>query len=273
MPEYENIIYEKVGTIVKISLNRPKKLNALTDDLMHELGAALDEVEADAGVRAVILRGEGRAFSAGYDLSPGGEARTTVQAWRDHATRSGRDVAMKIWDLRVPVIAEVKGYALGGGCDLVLVCDLAVMADDAKLGEPEVRMVSAPPTFILPWVVGMKKAKEFLLLGDMIDAEEALRLEIVNRVTAATELEAEVWRLAEKLASVPPVSIEYNKRTVNHAYETMGIKSSIAYGVETFTLLLMTQEAASFAETVEKKGLKAALEERDRAFEEKQKEG
>lgn len=266
MPTFEFIVYEQEGPIVTITLNRPEKLNALSDELMYELGDAFDKIQADASVRVVILTGAGRAFSAGYDISPRDKPLQTVQDWRDHATRAGRDVVMKMWDLRVPVITAVNGYALGGACDIVLASDITIMAEHAKVGEPEVRMVSAPPTQIMPWVIGMKKAKELLLTGDMIDAEEAYRLGIANKVVPAGSLMDEARHFASRLALVPPVSIEMNKRAINHAYEVMGLKNAIAYGVEIFTLLLKTMESAEFGALIAEKGLKAALAERDRAF-------
>lgn len=266
MTDYKYIVYEEEGPIAIITLNRPEKLNALSDQLMYELGEALDNIQGNSSIRAVVLTGAGRAFSAGYDISPREKPLVTVQDWRDHATRAGRDVVMKMWDLRVPVITAVNGYALGGGCDIVLASDITIMADDAKLGEPEVRMVSAPPTLIMPWVIGMKKTKELLLTGDMIDAQEALRLGMANKVVAAETLMDEAKAFARRLSLVPPVSMEFNKRAINHAYEVMGLKSAIAYGVEIFTLLLKTPESAEFGALVAEKGLKEALAERDRAF-------
>jgi enoyl-CoA hydratase/carnithine racemase len=266
MPKFKHILYEQEGPIVTLTLNRPEKLNALNDLLMYELGEACDIIQADQSVRAVILTGAGRAFSAGYDLSPRDHPLETIQDWRDHATRAGRDVVMKLWDLRVPVIGAINGYALGGACDIVLATDMTILAENAKLGEPEVRMVSAPPTLIMPWVIGMKKAKELLLTGDMIDAEEAYRLGIANKVVPTDDLLAEANAMAERIAAIPPVSIEYNKRAINHAYETMGMKSAIAYGVEIFTLLLNTPDSAEFGKLISEVGLKAALAERDDAF-------
>jgi enoyl-CoA hydratase len=127
-------------------------------------------------------------------------------------------------------------------------------------------MVSAPPTQVMPWVIGIKKAKELLLTGDMIDAQEAYRLGMANKVVPAEDLMDEARAFARRLALVPPVSIEYNKRAINHAYEVMGLKNAVAYGVETFTLLLKTLESAEFGAKVAEKGLKAALAERDSAF-------
>lgn len=265
MPTFERILYEQKGPIVKITLNRPEKLNALDDPMMYNLGAAFDHVREDTSVRVVILTGAGRAFSAGYDLSPREKPLRTVQDWRDHMTRAGRDVIMRMWDLRVPVITAVRGYALGGGCDFVLASDITILAEDAKLGEPEVRHVSCP-MFIMPWVIGIKKTKELLLTGDTIDAQEAYRLGVANKVVPAEKLEEEAWAFAERLAKIPPVSIEFNKRAINHAYEVMGIKNAIAYGVEVFPLLLLTEESAEFGKAVAELGLKAALEARDKKF-------
>lgn len=268
MSKYQFITYEQDGPIVTITLNRPEKLNALSDELMYELGDAFDAIEADDSVRAAIVTGAGRAFSAGYDISPREKPLETIQDWRDHATRAGRNVVMKMWDLRVPVITAVNGYALGGACDIVLASDITIMAEDAKVGEPEVRMVSSPPSQFMPWVIGMKKAKELLLTGDMIDAEEAHRLGVANKIVPADQLMDEANAFARRLAQVPPVSIEFNKRAINHAYEVMGLRSAIAYGVEIFTMLLKTPESAEFGALVAEKGLKEALAERDRPFKE-----
>ncbi len=268
MPKYQHILYKKEGPIVTITLNRPDKLNALNDPLMHSLGDAFGEIENDKDIRVVILTGAGRAFSSGYDLSPRDEPLESVQDWREHATKAGRDVVMKMWDLRVPVVTAVQGYALGGGCDLVLASDISIAAENAKIGEPEIRGVSSPPTFIMPWVIGMKKAKELLLTGDMVGAEEALRLGMVNKVVPVSDLHDEVLSFAKKLANIPPIAMELNKKAINHSYETMGMKSAIAYGVEVFTLLLKTEEAADFGKKVAEMGLKKALEERDKLFEE-----
>jgi enoyl-CoA hydratase/carnithine racemase len=267
MPEYTHILYEQRGAIVEITLNRPEKLNALNSQMMYDLDSAFDRIKSDTTVHVAIIKGAGRAFCSGYDLSPTDEISNTIQGWRDHATRAGRDVVMKIWDLRVPVITAVHSYALGGGCDIVLASDITILADDAKIGEPEVRHVSSPPTYIMPWVIGIKKAKELLLMGDMIDAQEAFRLGIANKVVPASRLQEEAWSIAEKLARIPAISVELNKRAINHAYESMGLRCAIDYGVETFTMLLMTQEAAEFDRLVAEKGLKAALEERNRQFE------
>jgi enoyl-CoA hydratase/carnithine racemase len=267
MPNYEYLLYEQKKSIVTLTLNCPEKLNALNDTMMHNLGKAFDHIQSDPSVRVVILTGAGRAFSSGYDLSPRDKPLETVQDWRDHAINAGCAVVMKMWDLRVPVITAVRGYALGGGCDIVLASDLTILAEGTKLGEPEVRGVSSPPTFIMPWVIGIKKTKELLLTGRSVDAEEAYRLGMVNKVVPDEQLEDEAWSLAKEIAVIPPVSIELNKRAINNTYEVMGLKSAVAYGAEIFPLLVMTEECAEFGKLIGEKGLKAALKDRDKHWE------
>ncbi len=262
MPAFEHIIYDQSGPIVKITLNRPQKLNALNDRMMFDLNEAFDLVQADRSVRAVVLTGAGRAFSAGYDLSPRAEPLQGVEDWRTNILCTGRDVLLKMWSLRVPVITAVCGYALGGACDMVLASDVTVIAEDAKIGEPEIRAVASPPTLFMPWVVGIKKAKELLLTGEMIDGKEAYLMGIANKVVPAEAVQSEAHALAEKIAAHPAVAVELTKTAINHTFETMGIKAAIDYGVEIYTLLMMTEDARRFTVAVEEKGLKAALRDR-----------
>lgn len=265
MLDYEFILCERIGPTVKITLNRPEKLNALNDQMMYYLDHALDSIEKDRDVRSVILMGAGKAFSAGYDLSPRKVPLDSVQDWRDHATKAGRDVVMKIWDLRVPVIAAAHGYALGGGCELLLASDISIAAAGTRIGEPEIRGTSSPPTLVMPWVVGMKHAKSLLLTGDLIDAEEAYRIGMLSRVVPLDDLEKVARTIAERLNKIPPIALELNKRGINNTFETMGLRTAVAYGVEIFTLLLNTEEAATFGRSIAEKGLRAAIEKRDTA--------
>ena len=259
MSDYEFILYEENASIATITFNRPDKLNAFTDPMMEELLTALELVENNSAMRAVILTGAGRAFSAGFDLSPRDEPIVSVQDWRTNTLRTARDVVLKIWSLRVPVITAVRGYALGGACDMMLACDLTVVATDAKIGEPEIKAVGSPPTLVMPWVISIKKTKELLLTGDLISGEEAVRIGMANIAVPADEVIVEAQKLADKIAALPQVAVELNKAAINHAYETMGMRSAIDYGVEIFTLLMKSEEAAAFNRAVEEKGLKAAL--------------
>ena len=265
---YETILYEKDGAIARITLNRPRVLNALSDQLWDELGSALDEVKRDGEVRVAVIRGAGRAFSVGYDVSPRSEPITTVAGWREHALM-GDGVCLKVWDLAKPVIAQLHGYCLGGACDLALTCDLAVAAEGTLIGEPEIRMASNPPFPILPWVIGMRKTKELLFTGDLIEAAEAHRIGLVNHVVPPEELEERVDRLATKLSRIAAPALQYAKTTVNHAFDLMGVRTGTAYGMEAFvqTQSTLTPERAEFNRIRDEQGLKAAIAWRESLFE------
>src|SRR5271170_2738805 len=180
---------EKVGFV---TLNRPQKLNALNSDMRTALSAALRRADEDAATSVVVLRGAGRSFCVGYDLggTPGNEARRH-DALKYH-DRLSISLAMELqpWYMKKPVIASVQGHALGAGCELAMFCDLTIAADDTKFGEPETRYSQAGPGFVMPWIIGFKKARELLYFGDMIDAKAALELGMINKIVAAADLPA-----------------------------------------------------------------------------------
>jgi len=210
-----------------ITLNRPDKLNALDEQLVGELDAALDRVEDDPQIRCVILAAAGdRAFSVGYDLSGAeGPARTdTFLRQLDHDF----GVFMKLWRLRVPVIAAVDGYAIAAGCNLAMLCDVTVASDRAKFGEPEIRHVALSPLLLLPWFNGNPKAVHyFYYSGDTIGAEEALAMGIVARVVRSSDLMPECLRMAKRIALVPPHAAQMMKRSLRQTYESMGFLTSL----------------------------------------------
>ncbi len=266
---YEDLLYEKKGFTAWITLNRPAKLNALRETLVRELYRALDEAERDEDVRVVVLRGAGRAFSAGYDLDE--EAKlTTGEQWRDHLDLDIR-TTMKVWEMPKPVIAAVHGYCLAGACELAMACDITVATEDAVLGEPEIRFGSGPVTLIMPWVVGLKKTRELLYTGDTLDAREAERIGMVNRVVPADKLEEEIQKLCDKLAKVPPSIMRLTKIPLNRNYEIMGLRESVQYNLEASSLLnsLQAEEQIEFNKIVRERGLKQALEWRDNRYQEK----
>ncbi|MEE9217675.1 MAG: enoyl-CoA hydratase/isomerase family protein [Acidobacteriota bacterium] len=266
---YEDLIYERRGFTAWITLNRPKQLNALRENLVRELYSALEEAERSEDVRVVVLRGAGRAFSAGYDLVE--EAKiATSQQWRNHLDLDIR-TTMKVWDMPKPVIAAVHGYCLAGACELAMACDLTIAAEDAVLGEPEIRFGSGPVTLIMPWVLGLKKTRELLYTGDTLDAREAERLGMVNRVVPADKLEEEVQKVADKIAKVPPEVMKLTKIPLNRCYEMTGLKEAIAYNLEASSLLnsVQVEEQVEFNSIVRERGLKAALEWRDNRYQEK----
>jgi enoyl-CoA hydratase/carnithine racemase len=272
MMSYNLLIYEKLDAVVRITLNRPEVLNALNFDLKREMETALDEAVADEDVRAVILTGAGRAFSAGYDISVNYDTEdskkktlATVDEWREKMKDDFNNV-MKVWDCVKPVIAAVNGYAVGGGMDLSMVCDLTVASDRAKFGEPEIRHSSAPPTLILPWLTGLKNAKEILYMGDLIDAQEAHRLGLVNRVVPHDSLQDEALKLANRLALVPPKALRINKEAIHRTYDMMGLRQALAYNVETASIIHATEESLEWARYGRKHGLKKFLGKRDGPF-------
>ncbi|QIE30474.1 enoyl-CoA hydratase/isomerase family protein [Caballeronia sp. SBC2] len=271
---FQNIALSVDRQIATLTLKRPDKMNAIDQETLLEIQQAMSELEKDTSVRALIITGEGRAFSSGFDLSPRDVPIETVGAWRDYI-RLGNDTWLRIWRSRLPVIAAVNGYCLGGGCELSMVCDLTLAADCAEFGEPEIQFSSAPPFAIMPWVLGMKKTKELLLTGQRINAVEAERIGLVNRVVSLNDLMTEARKLALKLAMIPPPAMALNKAALNQAYDLRGFQSAVDYGVEMFTLVHMseTDEAREFYQVAAEKGLKAAFKWRDLRFADEKEKG
>ncbi|MCA1647832.1 MAG: enoyl-CoA hydratase/isomerase family protein [Chloroflexi bacterium] len=267
MTGYQSIELTQERSIATLTLKRPDKMNALSDDLLREMQTALDELEKDVSVRALIVTGAGRAFCAGFDLTPREQPLTSVQDWRSHV-ELGNNTWWRIWRSRLPVIAAVNGYCLGGGCDLSMVCDLTIAADTAEFGEPEIQFQSSPPFLVMPWVLGLKKTKELLLTGDRIAALEAERIGLVNKVVPAADLLGEAHVLAMKLAKIPPPAMELNKQMLNRAYDIRGFRSTVEYGAEMFALTLLSdsEEARAFFAVATAQGLKAAFKWRDARF-------
>ena len=265
--EFETVIMEKKGKVGTIILNRPNKLNTLTDGILNDAYAAVTELGADEEIRVIIIKGAGRAFCAGYDLSPREKPFETVLDWRGHAEHGSR-LMFSIWNCRKPVIAQIHGHCLGGGCDLAMVCDFTIAAEHTMIGEPEIQFNSAPPFGIMPYILGMKKTKELLLTGDRITAAEAERIGLITRVVPDDQLEKEVQELANKLIKIPVPAMMLNKEAINRSYEMSGFTNSIHYGEGIFSKILMseTPEAARFFEISNKEGMAAAFKWRDAYF-------
>jgi len=266
--QYENIKLAKDGWLGTLTLNRPGKMNALSKELQLEMQHALDDLEADESIRAVIVNGEGKAFSAGFDISGSASGKKfTVPEWRANTKREN-DTWFRIWNSRLPFVAAVHGYCLGGACELSMVCDVTIAAEDAQFGEPEIQFQSAPPFPIMPWVLGMKKTKELLLTGDRIDAREAERIGLVNRVVPQDQLMSSAREFARKLSMIPPPAMHITKQGLNRAYEIRGFKSTIDLFSELFALIVTSesQEKADFDKIAAEQGLKAAFKWRDAKF-------
>jgi enoyl-CoA hydratase len=251
----------------RLTLNRPEKRNALNNRLRAEIFHALETADRDPEVRVSILRGGGTCFSAGYDLgednrqeqpyfSAGGDG-----AWSRHVVQGW----LGIWDLAKPVIAQVHGYCLAGGSELATACDLVYVAEDASIGYPPVRLMSAPDMQFHPWLVGMRQAMELMLTGDAIRGDEAARIGFANRAVPAAELDSAVLEVAQRVARVPGDLQQLNKRSVHRAMEIMGMRAALRAGTEIQALGFHQRSSREYFRELSK-GLKTALETRDRPF-------
>jgi enoyl-CoA hydratase/carnithine racemase len=260
------LLTETTGWGVRLTLNRPSKLNALSAELIDALTAAIAAAADDDRVRVIAIAGAGRAFCAGYDLSEA--APRSAWAWRDVLAR---DVAatLAVWSCPKPVIAQVHGYALAGGLELAMACDLIVSADDAQLGEPEIRFGSAPVTLLMPFLIGQKKTRELLMTGDLIDGAEAHRIGLVNRVVARDRLGDEVDDLADRLARVPPDVMAPTKLMLNRAMDAAGFAAAVEMGLDLQSFINMSETAREFDSIMRSEGLKAALAWRDQRYDER----
>ena len=274
---YETILYEPAGPVVTITLNRPQTLNAINPQMTAELHAALDQAEADADIRAIILTGAGRAFSAGYDigrrpdgqssLDPTGmEVGDFLKRWWTNDSDSSRRL-LHIWHLSKPVIAAVHGWVMGGGFWYSLACDLTIAADDSVFAQPEVRHISNT-TFLFAALAGWKAAHRYGLTGDHFDAAEALRLGIVNEVVPTAELMPKARALAERIARVPEPSVRLNKAVTCYGLLAMGLGAGMLMNAPLSNLAHASYNAqrAELLAAMQGGGLRAFLDARDGGF-------
>ena len=268
----ELVLYENDERVTIITLNRPDKLNSLNKELRHALTAALRKAEADAATRVVLRRASGRSFCVGYDIS-GDPSMTSWKhdplKWHDYL-RECLAFEMLPWDLKKPVIAAVQGHALGGGCELVMFCDLTIAADNAQFGEPEIRFSQAGPAIVAPWIIGLKRARELLYFGDMIDAETALKIGMVNRVVPLDQLAAASLKYAKRLSLIAPEALAFAKLSVNRGAEAGGFRAAMDAGLDIVAPLYAakTEVGMKFQEIKAKDGLGAALKWRSGQFKE-----
>jgi len=255
--ELKNLLVEKNDGICTVKINNPQTLNALNAEVLEELEYAFDQINLDDEVSVVVLTGEGKAFVAGADISYMKDLDAT------QAKKFGEDGARllrKIETLRKVVIAAVNGFALGGGCELSMACDIRIASTKAKFGQPEVGLGIIPGfsgTQRLPRLVGLGKAKELIFTGGHIDAEEAYRIGLVNKVTEKENLLEETYKMAEKIKSNSHVAVKYAKEAINRGTET-DIETGIAYESNIFGLC--------FAYDDQKEGMTAFIEKRKANF-------
>jgi len=278
---YDDILYETDGRLAYITLNRPEKLNSLSNQLRGEMIHAMKEAEADREIGVIILRGAGRAFSAGYDIGGGrtappestmvhprsrlpdaGSTHPGPMEWARHVVSTN----WIIWELAKPVVAQVQGYCLAGGTELASICDFRIVAQDAQIGYPPVRAMTTMDMMWAPWHLPMAKAREFAYVGDSFSGAEMERLGWANYAVPGDQLAAFTEAFARRMAFIDNDMLMYSKRAVNRQYEVMGIRTGLWSGTEIQGLSSYRPAAAEWGRHVREDGLKGALEWRDGPF-------
>jgi enoyl-CoA hydratase len=255
--KYKTIIYNKAESIGAITLNRPKAYNAINIAMLKELNEVIFEIEDDVEIKVVLIAGSEKYFAAGADITEFSSIKSPAAAY-DFTKHL--DVFHRIERLDRPVIAAISGFALGGGCELCMCCDIRIAAENANFGQPEIKIGVIPGaggTQRLPRFIGMSKAKELLYTGDMIDANEAYRLGLVSKVVSVESLLDVARALALKIARQPGVALRAIKLAVNGGMD-VDIKSAIAYEARCFEMLFSTED--------QKEGARAFIEKRKPVF-------
>jgi enoyl-CoA hydratase len=277
---YQDILYETDGRLAFITMNRPDKLNALSNSLRGELMDAMREAEHDDAVGVIVLRGAGRSFCSGYDLAPTraaeddsyvdprsklpptGTTHPGANQWARHVVMTN----WTVWELAKPVVCQIQGHCLAGGTELASTCDFRIVAADAKIGYPPVRAMTTMDMMWTPWHLPMAKAREFAYMGDSVSGEEMAHWGWANYAVAGAELDAFTEQFARRMAHIDNEMLMYSKRAVNRQYETMGIVGGLRSGTEIMGLSAQRAAAAEWGKRVREDGLKAALEWRDGPF-------
>jgi enoyl-CoA hydratase len=255
---YKTLIYKKKENIGLLTINRPEKMNAISQELTTELSQFLDEIEKDDELRVLVITGAGdKAFVAGADIN---ELIDRDARLGRKVSRERQEIFSRIENLHVPVIAAINGYALGGGLELALACSIRICSEEAQFGAPEVKLGIIPGdggTQRLPRLVGQGRAMEMIITGDFINAQDAYRIGLVNNVFPPEKLKEEAMELAQKIASRPPLAVRYAKEAVNRSQE--GDKAS-GFALESYL------HALSCTTEDKKEGVSAFLEKRKGEF-------
>lgn len=277
--DYQTILYQKANSIARITLNRPEKLNALSPQLMGEVVDAIRDAGDDDEINVIVIKGTGRCWSAGYDLSPAGfaggmeERRKQYGEVIEPSIRKDTEGEMwitntwnAVWNSAKPIIAQVHGYCLAGGTDFALNCDIIICAEDSVFGYPPVRTMGTAPTHMWTYLVGPQWAKYTLFTGNPIDGKTAERIGLVLKAVPAEELEEEVNNLAETMANISIDLLSVQKRIVNLSLDIMGRTLIQQLCCEGAVRAHSEPVARAWYKTMLDKGLKAALDERDTKF-------
>ena len=270
--QMSKVLYEKDGRIGRITLNRPETMNAIDLDLLDELADAVKRANSDPGVHVIILSGAGKGFCAGYDLkafaeAEGGNLGVQSMPWdpmQDYAfMHRNTQLFMSLWNSHRPVLAKVHGYAVAGGSDIALCCDMIIMAENAQIGYMPSRVWGCPTTAMWVYRVGAEQAKRMMLTGDKIDGREAERIGLIHKAVPADQLDSEVEALAERMSTVPVNQLMMHKMLVNQAIEAMGLFNTQRLATLFDGITRHSPEGMNFKNRSETVGWKQAVQERD----------
>ncbi len=261
------LIDDPAPKIRRFTLNRPDKRNALSNEVRGQLFDGLRTADRDRSISVMIIRGNGPAFSAGYDLSQPNKAveRSIAKQdgwWSRHVVNNW----FEMWDMATPIVAQVHGWCLAGGTELANACDLIYVAEDAKIGYPPVRLMSPPDMQWQTWTMGMRRGMEALLTGDHMTGTEAVAAGAANRAFPAQDLDAEVLAIAERIAKVPADLLALNKRAAHRAMDAMGIRNGIRATADIQALGFHQESSIEYMSQLGERDLKESLSERDRQF-------
>jgi len=268
------VLYEVDEKVGIIALNRPEKLNAISAELQEQLTDTFARADADPATSVVLLRAEGRSFCAGYDI--GRKPEPGEADWRDDPIKAHKHLSPQLafemtpWNMKKPVITSVQGHVMGGGCELVMLCDLTIAADNAVFAEPEVRFSSVGPAIVMPAIIGYKKARELLYFGDTIDAETARELGMVNRVVPLADLRERSLAWAKRLSLISPEALYATKLAINRGADAAGFSARINAGLDVVAPLYATKTELGqrFRDMAATEGVPAAVRWRAAQFKE-----
>jgi enoyl-CoA hydratase len=270
-PDRPTIRNERIGAVCRITLDRPERHNPLTPRCIREVLAAVADAEADTEVRAIIIRGSGRSFSSGYGILPEDIQPEDAQAQGGLEGDVSAMIALgtgwaKVWDCRIPVIAQVHGNCLAGGTDLALHCDIVVAAEDATIGFPPVRSMGVPPTNMWLYHLGPQWTKRLLFTGDTINGSEAAAIGLVQAAVPPSDLDDYALALAARIALVGRELLAANKRVINEGVELMGRSQLQRFAAMNDAVAHRAPAARAFTARAGEVGLKQAVQERDAPF-------
>jgi len=261
------ILTEKKGYMGYIILNRPEKLNVFTDPMYSELIKAIEHMEVQDDIKVVVIKGAGRCFSAGFDIDS--SQSTSHVEERLNYDRCAHLARKKIWNLMKPTIAQVHGHCLGGAHDVALACDFCIVADNSNMGVPEIQFGLGACFFAMPYMINLRKCREYLLTGKSYDGKTACEMGIANKCVPLEELDDAVKQLARELAMVPAPSLMLQKRGINRAIENMGFATYAEQWLDTLCLgaLWESDDVRRFNEKVKELGTKNAIKWRNEYYE------